>query len=243
MDPTPNAWAGRRGGFLGLGSRLVLGIGGPLFLGMDLRSVAGIITHELGHFSQSGSRSLLGFIIPVACWFEEAAARTSGFSDAMVSYSGDSSRWYVFLMLIMYLTTGLGRLVLMGFVLLSRLITFNLMRQMEFDADRYEWQVAGNLQFVATCERLAELQAGFENVRLKTLRDRTVLPDVLELAKRAVTEADNLSPQDRRRANAYMAPKAAHWFDSHPSTTERVEPCFLRRNPASFSCRPQPLAC
>jgi len=96
LDPTPNAWAGRRGGFLGLGSRLVLGIGGPLLLGMDLRSLAGVISHELGHFTQSGSRSLLGFIYPVARWFDEAAARTSGFNKSIADQSGGREKWYIF---------------------------------------------------------------------------------------------------------------------------------------------------
>ena len=42
-----------------------------------------------------------------------------------------------------FLITGLGRLLLLQFALLSRVMTYHLMRQMEFDADRYEAEVAG----------------------------------------------------------------------------------------------------
>ena len=222
LEPTVNAWASRRGGFLGLGSRLVLGIGGPLFLGMDIRSLAGVIGHELGHFSQSGSRTLLAFIVPVACWFEEATARTTGFNEAFAGAIGENSWWYNLFMFIMWLTTGLGRVILTGFVVLSRLITFNLSRQMEFDADQYQAQVAGSQSFLAAFERLAELQAGFDHVIVKMLSGQIAAMNILQLAERVVAEADNPSPEVRRRANKYLAPKTAHWFDSHPSTTERV---------------------
>ena len=178
--------------------------------------------HELGHFSQSGSRTLLAFIVPVHCWFEEAAARTTGFNEGFAGAMGEKSWLYNLLVFVMWLTTGLGRVILTGFVLLSRLITFNLLRQMEFDADQYQAQVAGSQSFLATFERLADLQAGFERVMMKMLSGQITALNVWQLAERTVAEADNPSPEVRRRANKYLAPKAAHWFDSHPSTTERV---------------------
>ncbi|MBI3861202.1 MAG: hypothetical protein HY290_04840, partial [Planctomycetia bacterium] len=84
LDPTPNAAAGRYGGLFGLvGGRLVLVIGDPLFRGLKLRALAGIIAHELGHFSQAKGGLLLRYIANVTDWFQEATLRTSAIRESI----------------------------------------------------------------------------------------------------------------------------------------------------------------
>ncbi len=45
-----NAWVSQRGGFMGLGSRRVMGLGLPLLQALDLRQLRGVIAHEFGHY-------------------------------------------------------------------------------------------------------------------------------------------------------------------------------------------------
>lgn len=232
--PEANAWAGTRGGMLGVGGRFVLGIGGPLFLGLDLRSLAGVISHELGHFSQSGSRSLQGLIQGISSWFLEAAHRTSGISQSLTERTEGNDGWSQVLVLAMYLTTGLGRLVLWGFAFASYGTSYFLMRQMEFDADRYESQVAGSGQFARTCERLRELNVGFEETFLRILSSDYRPVNALEFATEIVSAADSLSPEDRSRVARAMAPQRAEWFDSHPSDTERIAAVARDPQPGIF---------
>ena len=69
-------------------------------------------------------------------------------------------------------------------------------------------EVAGSQSFLAAFERLAELQAGFDHVIVKMLSGQIAAMNILQLAERVVAEADNPSPEVRRRANKYLAPKA-----------------------------------
>lgn len=228
LIPMPNAYAARHGGFFGiLGGRLVLAVGEPLFYGCDLRALAGVIAHELGHFSQSAGGWLLRYIGKVTNWFQEATVRTinlqENIRDQEVEGNAQAIVW------VAWVTTGLGWLILMQFALLSRMIAFNLMRQQEFDADRYEAQVAGSGQFARTFERLCELQVGFENSVLTLMRGE-MLPDTgLGFAGHVVYEADQLSDRDRRKVSRLMSPQKAKWFDSHPSPSERI--AAVARNP------------
>ncbi len=235
LQAVPNAAAARYGGLLGLvGGRLVLEIGEPLFYGLDLRSLAGIIAHELGHFSQATSSLLLRYIVNVTNWFQEATTRTSGIQDAIGEHGDDTEGSARLFVLVAYMVTGLGRLLLLQFAMLSRVTTFYLMRQMEFDADRYEAEVAGSAQFARTFERLSELQIGFEGVLLSLLRGTLAAGADASFATQVVEEADQLSERDRKRVAKMLAPQRARWFDSHPSPTERIAAVAQQSRPGIF---------
>jgi heat shock protein HtpX len=45
-----NAWVSQRGGFMGIGSRRVMGVGLPLLQALDLGQLRGVIAHEFGHY-------------------------------------------------------------------------------------------------------------------------------------------------------------------------------------------------
>jgi Zn-dependent protease with chaperone function len=228
LIPIPNASAGRQGGFFGIiGGRLVLQIGEPLFYGCDLRTLAGVIAHELGHFSQSAGGWLLRYIGKVTNWFQEATIRTMDLQENIQQQEFEGQAQAI--IWVAWITTGFGRLILMLFALLSRLIAFNLMRQQEFDADRYEAQVAGSGQFARTFERLCELQVGFEIALMTLMRGEMLADTGLGFGGQVVYQADELSDRDRRRVSKLMSPQKSQWFDSHPSPSERI--AAVARNP------------
>jgi heat shock protein HtpX len=45
-----NAFVSQRGGFMGIGSRRVMGVGLPLLQALDVSQLRGVIAHEFGHF-------------------------------------------------------------------------------------------------------------------------------------------------------------------------------------------------
>jgi Zn-dependent protease with chaperone function len=235
MNPVPNASAARQGRLLGiLGGRLVLEIGEPLFYGLDLRALAGVIAHELGHFSQATSGLLFRYIVNVTNWFQEATERTGGIQETIGEHGNDGEGYSQILVIVAVVVTGLGRLLLLQFALLSRLMTFYLTRQMEFDADRYEAEVAGSAQFARTFERLSELEVGFENSLVAALNGTLSPEPGLTFAAHVVEEANQLSERDRRRVARSLAPKRARWFDSHPSPTERIAAVARASHPGIF---------
>jgi Zn-dependent protease with chaperone function len=104
---------------------------------------------------------------------------------------------------------------------------------MEFDADRYEAEVAGSGQFARTTERLCELQVAFEKAFLSVL-DGTLTPFDTEFAVVVADLANQLSEREHRRVAKMLAPQRAQWFDSHPSPTERIAAVASQSQPGIF---------
>ncbi len=50
LVPDVNAWVGHRGGFMGFGSRRVMGLGLPLLQALNVPELRGVVAHEFGHF-------------------------------------------------------------------------------------------------------------------------------------------------------------------------------------------------
>lgn len=233
--PYPNASAGRYGRFLGIiGGRFVLEIGTPLFYGFDLRSLTGVIAHELGHFSQATSGFLHGNIVRVTNWFQEAAVRTEGVQDSIGENSDDWGGYGQVFVFATFIVTLFGWLLLLLFALLSRMLTFYLMRQTEFDADRYQAEVVGSAHFAHTFERLMQLDVAFERVVKATMSGAIAPESAASLAQHAVQELEHFSEYDLRRAARRMAPKRAQWFDSHPTPTERIAAVARHPQPGIF---------
>lgn len=234
MSQVPNASAGRRGGFLGVvGGRLVLEIGAPLLCGLELKALAGVVAHELGHFSQATSGLLFRFVATVANWFAEATERTEGVQAAIRDKGEDFEGWGQALFVAAALVAWLGRLILIAFALLSRVVTFSLMRQMEYDADRYEAQVAGSAQFARTFERVCELNMGLEKTIKAVMHNSEHIEPGGSLTSYILAEADALSERDRQRVIRRMG-QPARWFDTHPSPQQRIAAVNAHPHPGIF---------
>jgi Zn-dependent protease with chaperone function len=50
LIPDVNAWVAQRGGFMGIGSRRIMGLGLPLLQTLTLPELRGVLAHEFGHF-------------------------------------------------------------------------------------------------------------------------------------------------------------------------------------------------
>jgi Zn-dependent protease with chaperone function len=174
------------------------------------------------------------YVANVTNWFNEAAGRTGGVQDFIREEGSDTGGSAGVLMFVAYCTAGLGKLILALFALMSRVLTYYLLRQMEFDADRYEAEVAGSAQFAKTFERLTELGVAFEVMFLAMIRGEIEFESPLELAQEAVDYCERMPEKQRRRAARAMKPRRAHWFDSHPSPTERIAAVARRPHTGIF---------
>src|SRR5260370_11189657 len=105
---------------------------------------------------------------------------------------------------------------------------------MEFDADRYEAEVAGSAQFAKTFERLTELDVAFGVMFLAMIRGEIEFESPLELAEQVADYSERMPEKERRRAARAMKPSKAHWFDSHPSPTERIAAVARRPHAGIF---------
>jgi hypothetical protein len=114
------------------------------------------------------------------------------------------------------------RRILWALMMIGHGISCFMLRQMEFDADRFETQVAGSEGFAATTKRLQLLGAGWQ----RTLAHQ----QEAFLTKRLVNDLPSLLAIETRRLPAHVEKNVEEslvasktgWFDTHPSSRDRV---------------------
>ncbi|MDP1797306.1 MAG: M48 family metalloprotease [Planctomycetaceae bacterium] len=238
---SPNASAGYRGGMWGLlRKQLVLTIGGPLLAGMTTQQIAGVIAHELGHFSQGGGMLLNHFVMQMARWFALAASTQQGFSNAMADSDGDDHAIVAIFRFVFWLTQLLGSLVFWGFALVGLALSMFVSRRQEFDADRYEAEIAGSSAFFGTTRRMIELALGesliFQRGAGAILATLNEAGGVENLASEVVAAADLLAEESAPVIEAALQAPTG-WLDSHPGIRDRVQAVRARPQPGLFAVK------
>jgi len=216
LQPQANAAAIRQG------RELRLSLGGPLFLALDLRSMAGVIAHELGHFSQTGASWISSFVRRVTNWLLEGVVHTEIVTDSVGEIDPDSGRAAMVLSVVIRGTMWLGRMYLLVLTAAAFSMSRFLTRRQEFDADRYEIQLAGSAQFAVTTRRLAELHVAEERFLRLLMRDLPTDLTPAKYSREVVAHAAALDDRGQRQVGRLLAPQSASWWDTHPSPADRV---------------------
>src|SRR5262249_33517292 len=147
------------GGALGVfGNTLVLTIGLPLAAGLSLKQLAGVLAHEFGHFSQGAGMRLIVLIMTVNQWFARVVYERDAWDETLASWSGASNGGYVLVgVAVVGRAVWLPRRILWVLMYLGHIVSGFLLRQMEYDADRYEARLVGADVFAQTFWRMHEL--------------------------------------------------------------------------------------
>lgn len=155
VDYQVNASAQPIGGLFSVATgKMVLTIGVPLFTGLTARQLAGVLAHEFGHFSQKAGMGAILTIQRVSWWFTRIVYQRDTL-DVMLEEAIDESDFRIGLVLQLgQLCVFISRGILWCFMVLCRLISAGLLRQMEFDADRYEYGLVGSRVFAETAREL-----------------------------------------------------------------------------------------
>jgi hypothetical protein len=225
LDCNVNASASFRRGWRSMfGNDLVLTIGLPLVEGMTLRQLTGVLAHEFGHFSQGGAMRLSYVIRSVSFWFARVVYERDRLDIALHKAAAAGGPW--FWMLILAVSRGavwLTRRVLWVFMAVGHVISSFLLRQMEYDADRYQARVAGSEEFEKIFYRMTMLSIG-QHVATQDLghfwEDRK-LPD--RIPELVAANADLLTDESQRNAWKSALARRAGRFDTHPSDSDRIE--------------------
>lgn len=222
LDCQVNASAHLRRGLLSLGRKdLVLTIGLPLVHGLSARQLAGVLAHEFGHFAQGAGMALTFVIRSINAWFARVVFERDQWDATLASWT-DQGDFRV--RLIVALAQGgvwLSRQVLHGLMIVGHAITCLQLRQMEYDADYYEIQLAGSEEFIATAQELVRLGTA-ANVAFHELgelwRTRQLVDDFpgFVAAKRARFDETFLAKIDQQGREGKTG-----WLDTHPSNRDR----------------------
>ncbi|WP_339735396.1 M48 family metalloprotease [uncultured Gimesia sp.] len=223
LDIQVNASAGFRRGWLSLfGNDLVLTIGMPLVAGLSLRQFSGVLAHEFGHFSQGAGMRLSFIIRSINMWFLRVVYERDEWDERLEHLSESLDLRVSWILYLARLFIWLTRKILWMLMMVGHLVSGFLMRQMEFDADRYEARLAGSRCFAVTSKRLALLgvanQGAFNDLGQFYTEGRLVdnFPALININLKKL-------PEDVLKAvDASIQQEKTGWFDTHPATLERI---------------------
>ncbi|HYF54363.1 MAG TPA: M48 family metalloprotease [Salinarimonas sp.] len=224
VDLNANASAYQAGGWLGaLGrSQPVLRLGLPLLATMTTRQVAGMIAHELGHFAQSGGGRLQALIRRINRFFYGLVFGRDAWDEALARATEE---W-----------GPLGLIPLLGRVLIwclrwslwplfagSHLVSLQLERQQEFDADRCMAMIAGSDGTTDFFQRLSLVSVAtdlaYERMIEAWKREGRLPDDYMALVMATI---EDLPPRLQATVKKHMEAKKTSIWDSHPAAMERI---------------------
>ena len=218
-----NASASFRSGIASFaGHDLVLTIGMPLVAGLSLQQLGGVLAHEFGHFSQGTGMRLTYVTRSINHWLMRVVYERDSWDmwlDRITDSVDIRIGW------VLYLTrflVWLTRRVLWLLMLLGHAVSGFMLREMEYDADRYEARLAGSHTFEATVRQLiylnlanqgahADLENFYREGRLADNLPRLIIANVAQLPEEA-----------RKFADEVIEKEETSLFDSHPSDRDRI---------------------
>ncbi len=220
----PNAAASFSGGLMGLVTgRMTLTIGLPLVAGMSVRQLTGVLSHEFGHFSQGGGMRLCYVVRTINFWLLKIVFLRDSLDARLEHYSQTGDWRFRFILYAARGSVWVSRQLLFGLLWLGNAISCFLMRQMEFDADRYEARMVGHRTFAASCGRLSELNIAHQMALsdLRRFHSEGRLAD--DLPALIVSNVPHISPKFRKEFRKLELARQTGLFDTHPADRERID--------------------
>lgn len=224
VDCAVNAHARFRNGLFSIPTRdLVLRVGLPLVSNLSLRGFTGVLAHELGHFAQRGGMSLTYIIRSINGWFARVVYQRDSLDMQLEDAAHNSESAAIQLIAnVARLFVWLSRRVLWVLMIIGHGLASMLLRQMEFDADRYETLIAGSDDFAKTSHALTAINIAtrdaYDSVGTAWAEKR--LPD--NLPKLIAVSHGKISPQGHKKIDEIIAGGKTGWFDTHPADAQRV---------------------
>lgn len=224
VDYQVNASAQPMGGLLSVAAgKMVLTIGAPLITGLTCRQLTGVLAHEFGHFSQKIGMGATLLIHKINLWFTRVVYQRDSLDLALEDAIQESESWFGLILQLAQLCVFLSRGVLWCFMIVSHAISSALLRQMEFDADRYEYGVVGSKTFEETSHEIAILntvQASALEDMFTVFSKGRLADDMMLILERTRKSISDSQLHSLKQANVE---EEAGLFSSHPSNRARIE--------------------
>ena len=236
VDVDVNASAGFRRGWLSvvLGNDLTLTIGVPLLAGLTMRQFAGVLAHEFGHFSQGTGMRLSYVVRSISHWFTRVVYERDVWDLWLETITDDLD---IRIAWVFFLTRGcvwVSRGVLWCLMYCGHAVAGVLLRQMEFDADRYEARVAGSDCFEQTTRRVHELSVASQ----KSFQDLFQLFQEGHLGdnfpKLVVFNSQIMPAKIKTEIHKSIFESSTELFDSHPCDKDRIANAHAEAAPGVF---------
>ena len=224
VDFQVNAFAGFRRGLPDLlRRRLTLSIGLPLVAGLSVRQFGGVLAHEFGHFSQGAAMSLTFIVRSVNAWFARVVYERDTWDDRLRSSAQRSDFRFGIILHLARAMVWVTRRILWLLMNVGHGVSCFMMRQMEFDADRLESQVAGSDTFAETTRDFQLLNAAWQQTIAQQTEAYATNRLVNDLPRLSAMAAKRLAKKAVQTNRAVLPTAKTRWFDTHPSDYDRIQ--------------------
>ena len=207
----------------GKSKRATLILGMPLFAGFDMRQLAGVLAHEFGHFSQGWGMRATYLIRVINYRFYRAVYERDALDHKLEELTRSEHDWLQIPFRFAKVGVEAQRGLLARLLWLAEAISQHMLREMEFDADRYEVQLAGSDHFRETSFKMRLLHHTFNAVMsdLSEMWEERRLVD--DLPALIVKKANEHEKEWRPDIEQEMQESTATIFDSHPGDIHRIQ--------------------
>lgn len=240
----PNASAHIQGQIKGIfNPKLVLTIGLPLIANMNMNQLAGVVAHELGHFSQGGGMRLRLLISTIQNWLTRIIVERDAFDETLQNgFLHSSSALFRGCCGMMAFMIGCVRFVLRFLLFLSNVLSCLLSRAMEFDADSYEVRLVGPDVFEQSLLKMTKLSFCYQKEMSETLlkakrTTETQYKFPADFTRLVCQKSDRLSPDLQAVISDSVYNSRTGWFDPHPADADRLEAVFHLNEPGLYRCK------
>lgn len=236
VNCVPNASASMGDGLLSVFSRnLTLTIGTPLIAAMNTRELAGILAHELGHFSQGAGMRSTYLIHRINGWFARVVYERDAWDDRLNEHARNGkSGWTMMIAWCCILCAWLTRRVLWLLLMAAHMMTCVMLRRMEFDADDKQIRLVGSRTFVTTFRRIAEISWAFDQ-RADQMYQARIKGRLAEDLPGFVAGTIEAMPEEiREQVRASIDHEEQSWFSSHPSPAARMKQALAAETEGHF---------
>ncbi len=224
VDLQVNAFAGFRRGLPDLlRRRLTLSIGLPLVAGLSVRQFGGVLAHEFGHFSQGAAMSLTFIVRTVNAWFARVVYERDTWDDRLRSSAQRSDFRFGIILHLARAMVWVTRRILWLLMNVGHAVSCFMMREMEFDADRLESQVAGSETFAETTRDFQLLNAAWQQTITQQTEAYATNRLVNDLPRLSAMAAKRLALRAVQANRAVLPTAKTGWFDTHPSDHDRIQ--------------------
>lgn len=203
-----------------LGGDLTLTIGVPLAGGLTTSEFGGVLAHEFGHFAQGAGMRLSYVVRTINMWLATQVYERDTWDVWVMGLLHSESHWSINLVgFLAALMVGISRLVLRVLMIVGHTISCLLLRQMEYNADRFQVGMVGSAMFGRAVERVTMLSVA-ESAAFSTLmQGRAKCADICAM----INSLEHSIPREvREKVQQKLKQDGTAIFDSHPSMKDRI---------------------
>ncbi len=216
--------------------RLILKLGLPLIEGLSLQQLAGVMAHELGHFSQKAGLRASETIRALNFWLVRLAFhrdRFDRFLERLIRRRRNPAL-EIYLKTLAFPVT-LTHKILWLLMLTGQTLSAHLSRQMEYDADRYEVRLAGFSSLDSTMRELPCLNAA-RGIALSALQEQWKEKRLVDNFPRLVVATRRQSARAIEvQVERQIANERAQRFATHPTIRQRIAHALREKGVGVFS--------